>query len=81
MPSPAKEPLAEIPKFALYGEQTRTENAEFVHIELIETRSRMYDWHIDNHTHPGMFQVLFYSVAKCAPASTTRCGSGAARPC
>lgn len=59
MPSPAKEALADIPKFALYGEQTRTENAEFVHIELIETRSRMYDWHIDNHTHPGMFQVLF----------------------
>jgi len=59
MPSPAKKPLAEIPKFALYGEQTRTENAEFVHIELIETRSRRYDWHIDNHTHPGMFQVLF----------------------
>lgn len=59
MPSPAKEALADIPKFALYGEQTRTENAEFVHIELIETRSRRYDWHIDNHTHPGMFQVLF----------------------
>ncbi|USX29032.1 helix-turn-helix domain-containing protein [Oxalobacteraceae bacterium OTU3CINTB1] len=59
MPSPAQEPRAEIPKFALYGEQTRTENAEFVHIELIETRSRRYDWHIDNHTHPGLFQVLF----------------------
>ena len=59
MPSPAKEAFADIPKFALYGEQTRTENAEFVHIELIETRSRRYDWHIDNHTHPGMFQVLF----------------------
>ena len=59
MPSPAKKALADIPKFALYGEQTRTENAEFVHIELIETRSRRYDWHIDNHTHPGMFQVLF----------------------
>lgn len=50
---------AAIPRFALYGEQTRAENAEFVHIELIETRSRVYDWHIDRHTHPGMFQVLF----------------------
>ncbi|SEN18814.1 AraC family transcriptional regulator, transcriptional activator of pobA [Duganella sp. CF517] len=59
MPSPAKQALAEIPRFALYGEQTRSENAEFVHIELIETRSRRYDWHIDNHTHPGLFQVLF----------------------
>lgn len=50
---------ATIPRFALYGEQTRAENAESVHIELIETRSRVYDWHIDRHTHPGMFQVLF----------------------
>ncbi len=59
MPSPTQDATADIPKFALYGEQTRTENAEFVHIELIETRSRMYDWHIGNHTHPGLFQVLF----------------------
>nr|WP_315393784.1 helix-turn-helix domain-containing protein [uncultured Duganella sp.] len=59
MPSPAKKAATDVPKFALYGEQTRTENAEFVHIELIETRSRRYDWHIDSHTHPGMFQVLF----------------------
>ncbi|MHA4871750.1 helix-turn-helix domain-containing protein [Duganella sp. PWIR1] len=52
-------PTTDIPQFALYGEQTRNANAEFVHIELIETRSRLYDWHIDNHTHPGLFQVLF----------------------
>lgn len=52
-------PTIDIPQFALYGEQTRNANAEFVHIELIETRSRLYDWHIDNHTHPGLFQVLF----------------------
>ncbi|NVM79097.1 AraC family transcriptional activator of pobA [Duganella sp. SG902] len=49
----------EIPQFALYGEQNRDASAEFVHIELIETRSRMYDWHIGSHTHPGLFQVLF----------------------
>ena len=49
----------EIPQFALYGEQNRNANAEFVHIELIETRSRLYDWHIGSHTHPGLFQVLF----------------------
>jgi AraC family transcriptional regulator, transcriptional activator of pobA len=49
----------EIPKFALYGENSITENAEFVHIELIETRSRLHDWHIQNHTHPGLFQILF----------------------
>ncbi|MQR00722.1 helix-turn-helix domain-containing protein [Glaciimonas soli] len=59
MPDISKLASADIPQFALYGEQTRAENAEFVHIELIETRSRLYNWHIANHTHPGLFQVLF----------------------
>ncbi|MGV7207026.1 helix-turn-helix domain-containing protein [Oxalobacteraceae bacterium A2-2] len=59
MPQRDKTSTAEIPRFALYGEQTRADGAEFVHIELIETRSRLYDWHIDSHTHPGLFQVLF----------------------
>lgn len=48
-----------IPQFSLYGEESRPDNAEFVHIELIETRSRLYDWHIGMHTHRGLFQVLF----------------------
>ncbi len=48
-----------VPEFALYGEATRGLDAEGVHIELIETRSRKYDWHIDTHTHAGLFQVLF----------------------
>lgn len=50
---------ARIPQFALYGELTRGTDAEGVHVELIETRSRKYDWHIDTHTHAGLFQVLF----------------------
>ncbi|MYM81826.1 helix-turn-helix domain-containing protein [Duganella sp. FT50W] len=49
----------DVPQFALYGEQEKGGNAEFVHIELIETRSRVHHWHIDNHTHSGLFQVLF----------------------
>jgi AraC family transcriptional activator of pobA len=48
-----------IPQFALYGEEIKASNAEFVHIEFIATRSRLYDWHIDRHTHSGLFQVLF----------------------
>ena len=54
-------PRHEVPQFALYGEAARADNAEFVHIELIETRSRLHDWHIANHTHRGLFQVLFLS--------------------
>ena len=49
----------DVPQFALFGEAARAENAESVHIELIETRSRLHDWHISNHTHRGLFQVLF----------------------
>ena len=50
---------SEVPQFSLYGESVRSEGAEFVHIELIETRSRIHDWHIARHTHRGLFQVLF----------------------
>lgn len=50
---------ADVPQFALYGEHTAQHNAEFVHVELIETRSRQHDWHIGRHTHQGLFQVLF----------------------
>lgn len=47
-----------IPEFLLYGELTETGSDEFVHVELIETRSRLYDWHIGTHRHLGLFQVL-----------------------
>lgn len=59
MPATAAVPSFSIPEFALYGEATRGRDLEAVHIELIETRSRQYDWHIDTHTHAGLFQVLF----------------------
>lgn len=59
MPAFAAALPAHVPEFALYGEATRGKDAEAVHIELIETRSRKYDWHIDTHTHAGLFQVLF----------------------
>jgi AraC family transcriptional activator of pobA len=59
VPAKLARPSHDIPRFALYGEQTRAEGAECVHIELIETRSRLYDWHIGTHIHHGLFQVLF----------------------
>lgn len=46
-----------VPQFALYGEHAPLA-AELIHIELIETRSRLHHWHIAPHTHSGMFQVL-----------------------
>jgi AraC family transcriptional activator of pobA len=59
MPAKLARPTRDIPQFALYGEQTRAEGAEQVHVELIETRSGLYDWHIGTHIHHGLFQVLF----------------------
>jgi AraC family transcriptional activator of pobA len=59
MPAATSPQAAAIPQFALYGELTRGTDAESVHVELIETRSRGYDWHIGMHTHAGLFQVLF----------------------
>ena len=52
-------PARDIPHFALYGEPAKAGRAEFAHNELIETRSRLYDWHIRTHVHRGLFQVLF----------------------
>ena len=52
-------PARDIPHFALYGEPAKAGRAEFAHNELIETRSRLYDWHIGTHVHRGLFQVLF----------------------
>lgn len=48
-----------VPQFALYGEHSPAGDNELVHIELIETRSRLYDWEIADHTHSGLFQLLF----------------------
>ena len=48
-----------LPTFALYGEADAPSDAEFVHIEDIESRSRRYHWEIDEHTHRGLFQVVF----------------------
>lgn len=44
---------------SLYGEDEREADPEFVHIEDIITRSRLYDWQISPHSHQDMFQILF----------------------
>lgn len=59
MPDKLSRPSRDIPQFSLYGELPKAGDAEFVHIELIETRSRVHDWHIVPHVHRGLYQVLF----------------------
>jgi len=57
--TPAVVAARDIPVFSLYGETTRVDDSEFVHIEDIRARSSLYDWHIKPHQHRGLFQILF----------------------
>lgn len=52
----APKPL--IPSFALYGE-TAEPARELLHIEEIQSRSRIHDWEIQPHLHQGLYQVLW----------------------
>lgn len=47
-----------IPRFALYGEAA-TPGEEMLHIEEVQSRSRLYHWEIDPHVHQGLYQVLW----------------------
>jgi len=53
-----KLPTRSIPLYTLYGENTAIEDIEFVHIEDIASRSKLYDWEIGAHTHNGLFQIM-----------------------
>ncbi len=43
---------------ALYGEESCTVPADFVHVETISARSELHDWTISPHSHAGIFQVV-----------------------
>jgi AraC family transcriptional regulator, transcriptional activator of pobA len=59
MPSIAKRRKARsIPAFALYGEPSQP-GQELLHIEEVQSRSRLYHWEIDPHVHQGLYQVLW----------------------
>jgi AraC family transcriptional activator of pobA len=49
---------ANIPTFALYGEENRDQSAGFAHIETIAARSALHDWEIAPHRHSSSIQVL-----------------------
>ncbi|MBQ0929777.1 helix-turn-helix domain-containing protein [Ideonella alba] len=54
---------AALPAFALYGEAGGPA-APLLHIESIDSRSRLYDWEIDAHTHQGLHQVLWVAQGR-----------------
>ncbi len=45
-------------KFGLYGEKAGQILPEFLHIEPISARSRLHEWIISPHSHPGIHQIL-----------------------
>jgi len=47
-----------IPRFALYGESPAGEPDQ-VHIEDVQSRSRLYQWEIEPHVHQGLVQILW----------------------
>lgn len=47
-----------IPLYALYGEDSEINDIEFVHIEDIVSRSKLYDWEIAAHTHDSLLQIM-----------------------
>lgn len=53
-----KLPTRSIPLYALYGENSAIEDIEFVHIEDIASRSKLYDWEIGAHIHNALFQIM-----------------------
>lgn len=48
-----------IPHFALFGDVLSESDPEFIHVETIRARSRLYDWRITPHTHRHLFQLVF----------------------
>jgi AraC family transcriptional activator of pobA len=49
---------ASVPTFALYGEQG-VPGVELLHIEEVQSRSRLYRWEIHAHLHHGLYQVIW----------------------
>ena len=47
-----------VPRFALYGE-TPSAEPEALHIEEVQSRSRLYHWEIQPHLHQGLHQALW----------------------
>jgi AraC family transcriptional regulator, transcriptional activator of pobA len=50
--------MESIPTYVLYGEFNDNMNADWVHCETIQSRSRLHDYKIQPHRHENLFQIL-----------------------
>lgn len=67
----AKPASSAIPSFALYGEAS-SPGQEMLHIEEVQSRSRLYHWEIAPHVHQGLYQVLWVHRGEAAIALDER---------
>ena len=42
----------------LYGDHQHPLLPNFIHYEALETRSKMYDWEINQHLHTDLYQIF-----------------------
>jgi AraC family transcriptional activator of pobA len=76
----AEQSQGPVSRFALYGEKPGADDPEFLHIEDIQVRSSLYEWHIAPHTHRRMFQMV-YIVEGTAEVRIEDRRSAVAGPC
>lgn len=48
-----------ISNYALYSEAQSPDDPEFIHIEDIYSRAQLFDWTINIHIHPRMYQLIY----------------------
>lgn len=48
-----------IPHYFLYGEESPSNELEFLHIETIADRNQLYHWEIEPHRHDNLLQLVF----------------------
>lgn len=64
-----------LPAFALYGERGAPGEA-LLHVERIQTRSRLYRWEIDTHVHHGLHQILWLNTGPVRAILDETCTEG-----
>lgn len=64
MPSGNPEDIHRIPRFFLYGEAPRAVDDRFVHLELLDERSRPANWTIRAHSHRDLHHVFHLRMGR-----------------
>lgn len=57
-----------VPTFALYGEPAKTPGEELLHVEEVQSRSRVRRWEIDTHLHQGLYQIVWIASGDASVA-------------